>query len=130
MEQNDVMDLLVLAKRFNGKLTEALDITNQMAEAVDRQDQISVQLLVSMRQEPIAHMEEIKQNTDYCLDKIPLADAAYLKELLEGNEAVAREETDRMLAAQSAVNSRLLQRVLELDRRVNQKLAGKESVYQ
>lgn len=130
MEQNDVMDLLMLAKRFSNKLTEVLDLTSQMAEAVDRQDQISVQLLVSMRQEPIAHLEQIKESTGHRLDLLPQEDAGYLRGLMEGKEDEARAENDRMLAVQSAANLRLLQRVLELDRRVNHKLAGKESVYQ
>lgn len=129
MEQNDVMDLLVLAKRVNGKLTEILDLTGQMAEAVDRQDQISVQILVSMRQEPIAHLEEMKESTSCRLEQVSPQDAQYLRALSEGNEAAAREETGKLLAAQSAANLRLLRRVLELDRRVNQKLAGKDSVY-
>ncbi|MEI3361551.1 MAG: hypothetical protein V8R75_02680 [Oscillospiraceae bacterium] len=53
MQQNDLMDLLMLEKKIYNSLNEVQDLTRQLAEALDRQDQVSVRMLLTMRQEPI-----------------------------------------------------------------------------
>ena len=52
MEAPVLMDAHVQLKRIYTALNEALDLTRQLADAVDRDDQISAQMLISMRQEP------------------------------------------------------------------------------
>ena len=52
MEAPALMDAHVQLKRIYTALNEALDLTRQLADAVDRDDQISAQVLISMRQEP------------------------------------------------------------------------------
>ena len=53
MEAPALMDAHVQLKRIYTALNEALDLTRQLADAVDRDDHIAAQMLVSMRQEPI-----------------------------------------------------------------------------
>ena len=42
MEQDDLMKALVQVKRIGNLLNEVLDISQQLAEALDRNDQVSV----------------------------------------------------------------------------------------
>ena len=60
MQQNDLMDLLMLEKKIYNSLNEVQDLTRQLAEALDRQDQVSVRMLLTLRQEPIGVIQDVQ----------------------------------------------------------------------
>ena len=49
MEEKTVMDALVQMKRTGNLLNELLDLTRQLGESIDRNDQVSTQMLIAMR---------------------------------------------------------------------------------
>ena len=53
METSALMDAHVQAKRIYNLLNEVMDLSRQMAEAMDRDDQVAIRMLVSMREEPV-----------------------------------------------------------------------------
>ena len=61
MEQEHWMKALVQSKRMGNLLNEVLDLSRQIAQALDRNDQVAVEMLIAMRQEPITKLEEAKQ---------------------------------------------------------------------
>ena len=109
-------------------MNEALDLTRQLAEAVDRDDQITVQMLVSMRQEPTDKLFRANQALDQQRRDLPGADADRLAALLKG--AAAETEDEEPLAAQVGLNQRILKQLVDLDRVVNRKLTREKSIYQ
>lgn len=124
-----LLDALVQVKRVGNLLDEVLDISKQMAEAIDRNDQVSVQMLIAMRQEPIEKLKVADQVLrDQVSGQADPEQGQRLSALLNGAEAGTGEE--QALAAQVAANARRLKRVLELDEAVNRKLARDKSVYQ
>lgn len=124
-----MMDALVLTKRMGNLLNEVLDLSRELAQAIDRDDQVSVEMLVSMRQEPIEKLTEVDEALRDLVLSAPDGDAsAHLAGLLEGGPAEVPEE--RTLAELAASNRRRLDQVLELDKKINQKLTREESVYQ
>ena len=52
------MDLTVLERRKYNDLTEALDLTRQLGESMDRSDQVAVRMIIAMRQDPLLRLEE------------------------------------------------------------------------
>lgn len=109
------------------QLCEVLDITQQIAEAMGRQDQVTLRMLIAMRQEPIDQLREIQANqTD---ERAAMSEdvAARILALLQGEAAANAEEEP--LAQQIASNRRLLSRIMELDRRVNTRFGGDASFY-
>ena len=129
MEQKYLMDGLVLTKRMGNLLNEVLDLSRELAQAVDRNDPVSVEMLVAMRREPIKKLTEVDEALRELVLSAPDGDTgAHLAGLLEGGPAELPEE--RTLAELAASNRRRLNQVLELDKRVNQKLTREESVYQ
>ncbi len=64
MEAAALMDAHVQLKRIYNALNEALDLTRQLADAVDRDDQISTHMLISMRQEPTDRLAQAYQALD------------------------------------------------------------------
>ena len=127
METPALMDAHVQLKRIYTALNEALDLTRQLADAVDRDDQISAQMLISMRQEPTDKLAMAQQALEQQRRSLPAGDAARLSALLKG--AAAETEAEAPLAAQVGVNQRVLKQLVELDRVVNRKLAREKSIY-
>lgn len=128
MEASALMDAHVQIKRIYTALNEALDLTRQLADAVDRDDQIATQMLVSMRQEPTDKLAGAHQALAQQRQALPDADAARLAAILKGAEA--ETEAEAPLAAQVGVNQRVLKQLVELDRVVSRKLAREKSIYQ
>ncbi|MCI9608624.1 MAG: hypothetical protein HFG07_00155 [Oscillibacter sp.] len=128
MEAKALLDAHVQLKRVYTALNEALDLTRQMADAADRNDEVAAQLLVSMRQEPTDKLARAYQALDQQRQALSEADAARLAALLQGEAAKAEEEAP--LANQVGLNRRVLKQLVDLDQVVNRKLAREKSVYQ
>ena len=94
MEAPALMDAHVQLKRIYTALNEALDLTRQLADAVDRDDQISAQMLISMRQEPTDKLARAQQALEQQRRSLPAGDAARLSAILKGAEAETAEAAD------------------------------------
>lgn len=127
MEAAALMNAHVQLKRIYAALSEALDLTRQLADAVDRDDRISIQMLVSMRQEPTDKLAGAHRALDQQRKELPPGDAERLSALLQGAAAETREEAP--LAEQVGVNQRTLKQLVDLDRVVNRKLTREKSIY-
>lgn len=127
MEASTLLDAHVQAKRIYSLLNEVMDISRQMAEAVDRDDQVAIQMLVSMREEPVHKLRQARRALKEQRDALEPEPALRLSQLLNGEEA--ETEAEAPLAAQIGANRRLLEQVLELDRVLNRKVTREESIY-
>lgn len=127
MDSRILDELFLKARQLYVKLAEFEDLTRQLAEAVDRRDEVSVQMLLNMRGEPAHQMEEINQQLHGRLLELPVDEAIRAKEILDGGEQQEPEEA--ALCGQVLQNKRLLQRCLELDRRVSVRMGGNKSFY-
>ena len=127
MEASTLLDAHVQAKRIYNLLNEVMDISRQMAEAVDRDDQVAIQMLVSMRQEPTDKLARTQEALEQQRQALPAADGQRLAALLKGAAAETAEEAP--LANQVGLNQRILKQLVELDQVVNRKLAREKSIY-
>lgn len=128
MEASTLLDAHVQAKRIYNLLNEVMDVSRQMAEAMDRDDQVAIQMLVSMREEPVHRLRQARRALEEQRDALEPEEALRLTQLLNGEEA--KTEAEAPLAAQIGANRRLLEQVLELDRVLNRKLTREKSIYQ
>ena len=126
MELSRMMEAQVQARRIYNALGEVESLSEQIAEALDRNDPVAVKVLLAMREEPIlsAHhardiLRQMVESTD---------DGGRLRALLNGGAAENAEENG--LASQIAMNERLLRQVRELDRVLSQKIARDKSIYE
>lgn len=127
MTGNEWMDLTVLERKKYNYLGEVMDLTQQLAETLDRNDQVSVRMLLAMRQDPILHLEEVERTSRLRRRSLEEADQERVQVLLEGAEPQGNEE--RIFLEQAGKVRRLLERVVELDRRISLRLAGENSFY-
>mgnify|MGYP001047500664 CR=1 FL=1 len=123
-----VRDELLLNERLiYVKLSEFEDLTRQLGEALDRRDEVSVQMLLNMRGEPAQQLWESGQQMQQYILALPEDDAIRAKALAEGAPQQAPEEA--MLCAQVAQNQRLIARCQELDKHISQRMCGERSFY-
>ena len=127
MNASDWLDLTVLERKKYNYLNETLDLTQQIGSALDHNDQISLKMLLAMRQEPIMYLEELKQTIQARRQDLPPEDQERVQALLSG--ASPRTQEENTFVQQAATVIRLLQRVIELDRAVNLRLTGSSSIY-
>ena len=126
MELSRMMEAQVQARRIYNAMGEVESISQQIAEALDRDDPVAVKVLLAMREEPIlaAHhardiLRQMVANTD---------DGGRLRALLNGAAAENAEESG--LANQIAMNERLLGQIRELDRMLSRKITRDKSIYE
>lgn len=128
MEELILRKAQMLAKRLYVVLTETEDLSRQLAEALDRNDQVTARMLIGMRGEPVRKAQQTRLALETLCSSLSPEDGARLTELLNGAEAVTEDE--RPLTAQLRSNRQLLERVLVLDEKLNRKIAREKSVYQ
>ena len=131
MTEKTVMDALVQMKRTGNLLNELEDLTHQIGQSIDRNDQVSLQMLIAMREEPLGRLQEadraIRDQLELLTDKL---EAAQLASMLEGGPpADPGVRVQQQLCEQVAANNRHLKRIIELDQRLNERLARENSVY-
>ena len=131
MDEKIVKDALVLMKRTGNLLNEVEDLTRQIAQSVDRNDRVSTEMLLAMREEPLQTLQATDQALRGQLEDLPNREtAAKLARMLNGGSPVQAEDPlQKLLCDQVAANRRRLQQVIELDRRGNQRLTGEQPSY-
>ena len=128
MTKGDWLDLAVLERKKYNCLSEVMDLSRQMGEALDRSDDVSVRMLLALREEPLLHLRELTQAIRNKKESLPPEDRERVSVLDQGAAPQGEEETTYHSQAGSA--RRLLERIVELDERLNRRLAGKNSFYE
>ena len=122
--------LAELSKRKREQLTlldEVSDLTKQLAEAIDRKDQVSVQMVLAMRDGPIRAMRTIEDGIEEFLPSLPEENARRCYALLRG--AAAETSGEEPFAALIARFRSRLGNVAELDERLSVRMGGNKSFY-
>lgn len=128
MNQQSIMEALALERKRHEALTEAQELTGELAEALQRQDQVSVQMFLSMRQEPINRLREFQALRRKQLAALPEGELREMETLLSG-KAPGQTAMEQNLGRLAGQNRQLLERVIQADRRINMRLGGKKSFY-
>ncbi len=127
MHQTDLDDMRNRRKLQTLRLMEVIDLTKQLITAVERRDQVSVNMLLTMRQEPVSQLSELEEGVKRRLSELPQQDAIRMNELLKNAPPDAPSEEN--FCEQQSQYKRLLSNALDLDRRLSLKLGGRKSFY-
>ena len=84
MSGNELMDLAVLERKKYNCLSEVLGLSQQLGEAMDRNDDVSVRMLVAMRQDPLLQLQELKRAVDTKRESLSQEDRDRLSALNQG----------------------------------------------
>lgn len=120
----DWIKLLVQLKKRYSLLTEIFDLTQQMSDALNRDDEVSFQMLLSMRQEPILYMKESDVILLNLKSELPDYIIKRWQELENNAEPESQEEM--LFKQQIEQNKRLVERVVPFDKRILTVLKNKK----
>lgn len=125
----DALKTLCARKRAQMlRLHEVYELTRQIAEAADRRDELSIEMLLGEREIPLRAAYETEAQIREELENLPEAEAARLNALLRGEDAGTEEEAE--LADQVTQFRRLVGAIIETDKRLSLRLGGKGSFYE
>ena len=127
MNASQWMDLTVLERKKYNYLCEVLDLTQQLGQSMDRNDPVSMRILVAMRQDPILALDELNRSIQQRRQEFSPQEQERISALLSG--ATPDNDAETAFCNQAGLARRQLERVLELDRRINLRVAGNDSVY-
>jgi len=127
MTKGDWLDLTVLERKKYNCLSEVWDLSQQMGQAMDRNDDVSVRMLVAMRHDPLVQLQELKQAIDDKTAGLPPEEQERVSALRQG--AAPQGEGESVYCTQAGAARRLLERIVELDERLNRRMAGSDSFY-
>ena len=126
-EQVAAAALVTERKRFEA-LSEVMELTEELSEAIQRQDQVSIRMFLGMRQEPINQLREYQNMRRQIQRKLSEEDGRVLRALLS-SEAEGTTPMTKSLRKAVDQNRHLLDRVLKLDRQLSIKIGGDKSFY-
>ena len=109
------------------KLLEVVKLTEDLAQAIDRRDEVSVRILLTERETVLLQLQEMDVAVRDCLLSQPEADAIRLSALLNGAEPQNPDE--EALSAQVTKKQQLLKKINLMDQRISTRLGGKRSFY-
>lgn len=110
-------------------LNEIFRLTREMASALDRNDRVSAQMLIEMRGEEMESVASDLRRMHILEEQMPSELRTEIRRLLSGI-LDGREDQDAVRLAEIARNCKyLLDQTIEIDRRMNKKVAGSDSYY-
>lgn len=128
MDSHVIAAALATERKCYAALTEVMELTQDLSDAVQRQDQVTVQMFLSMRQEPINQLKEYRSLQRKRCASLPEEESAALWKVLTGKGG---DGTDQLQELEKLVgqNQSLLERIQQADRQVSVSLGGKKSFY-
>lgn len=128
MDSHVIAAALATERKCYAALTEVMELTQDLSDAVQRQDQVTVQMFLSMRQEPINQLKEYRRLQRKRCASLPEEESAALWKVLTGKGA---DGTGQLQDLEKVVgqNQSLLERIQQADRQVSVRLGGKKSFY-
>lgn len=128
MTKDEWLELTVVERKKYNYLVEIESLTRQLAESLDRNDQVSARMLVAMRQDPIRQLAEVDRGGKARLAALPEAGRLRAEALLKSG-GKPDDDGERVFLEQAGKTRRLLEQVVELDRRASLRMGGDNSFY-
>lgn len=110
---------------------EVFRVTKEIADALSRDDRMAAQMLLGMRQEELDHLSESKEKIFLLLECAGHQERTEILNLLEGKRKASPGAAfeEKKIGEIGENIRRSLERIVELDRMISVKLAGKDSFY-
>lgn len=131
MIPNQQLDAAIATQRkLYTCLTEILELTQEMSQALQRQDQVSLRMFLSMRQDEINRAVGYRAVLHRQWSQLPAQSGELLRGLAAGDSHLSPSSpSETALLEQAKKNKALLVRIQSLDQVVSQRLGGPNSFY-
>lgn len=128
LNEQQIQAAMGVARRMYPLLLDVMEITDDLSDSLKRQDQVSVRMFLSMRQDSINQLVKCKEELRKQCNLMKPEEGEQLQQILDGNPPKDVPGISQ-LAEQVEKNQTLLRRVIQADRVINQRIGGKQSFY-
>lgn len=130
LRDQTLAEALAIQRKMYASLTEVAELTDELSQAVDRRDQVSVRMFLAMRQEEIDRLLGHRAALRRQCAQLPPGDRTLLLQMLQGKESSGLISPDVQALERQAKNTRsLLERVCRADQAVSRRFGGPKSFY-
>lgn len=124
-----MQEVLKLVQARMNQLNEILRLTREIASALDRNDRVSVRMLLEMRGEEMESVDSGLRKLHVLEEQMPRTLREEVRQMLSGN-ARQQGEAESRIAEISRNCKTVLDQTIEIDRRMNKRIAGSDSYYE
>ena len=111
-------------------LIEVEELTQELSQAVTRQDQVSVRMFLTMRQAEIERLTDYQNQLRRQCNQLPSDQGKLLREMLTGTyRGPVPSPAATAMLQQAKKNHSALERIRRADQAVSRRLAGPNSFY-
>lgn len=130
LTDQDFSAACVVLRSMYTSLIEVEELTQELSQAVTRQDQVSVRMFLTMRQAEIERLTGYQKKLRHQCDQLPSDQGQQLREMLTGTyRGSAPAPGADALLRQAEKNRSALERIRRADQTVSRRLAGPNSFY-
>lgn len=127
MTDQETINLHVLIRKKYNLLREMEVMTQQIGESIDRKDQVVLVKMLAERHEILRKLAIIQEEINGSYENESKEEAKRIKNLIRGKGT--GNEKEEALKKEAIATKEIYQQVVALDKRVNTRIAGKESIY-
>ena len=131
MEENEMLHEIM--KQMQKKYTcvsEIYRLTKEVGASLSRDDRVSVQMILAMRQEEMNEADECDKSIELLIESIPIEEQYNIRELLEHKDISETDSVEYKKVIEMKRNIKaILERCIHLDKVMSTRIAGKDSFY-
>lgn len=127
MTDKDVLDIHVLVRRKFNLMSQVLDLSKQMGDSIDRNDESNLKKLFAERDEPIEKAKEVHEEIIQAVNGFRPKEVTHIWKVIAGE--VHNTKAEEALQKQALATQNVTKEVLQLDERLNIRIFGQGSLY-
>lgn len=124
------VEVMKIAQKKYRCATEVQRLTEEIADSLNRDDRVSTQLLLGMRQEEMEHWGEYNHMIEVLGHAYPKEIQRRMNSLLDTKKADEDASPEEKKVAEILANAKsVIDKTIQIDRVINIKIAGSKSYY-
>lgn len=129
-EQGIFVEIMKKLQKKYGSMNEIFKITQEMQDTLARDDRVSLEMLIKMRQDEIDRAVDCDRDIQYLLSVLAPERREQVRDWLNHGTAKEQDGFEAVKIGEIAESIRkVLERTIQVDSRMSQRVAGKDSFY-
>lgn len=130
-EQGIFVEIMKKLQRKYGSMNEIFRMTREMQEVLERDDRVSLDMMISMRQDEIERAVDCDRDIQYLLSVLAPQKREQVRGWLNHGTAKEQDGFEAVKMGEIAASIRkVLEKTIQVDKRMSKRVAGKDSFYQ
>ncbi|MGO5053679.1 hypothetical protein ACTQ6A_14425 [Lachnospiraceae bacterium LCP25S3_G4] len=129
LEQGLLLEILKQLQKKHQGINEFYNLSKNLGDALSRDDRVSAQLIIQMRQEEIIKVEEYQKNIALLINSMPEQERYKVEDLMEQLQTQEEDFACQKIVEISKNIKSVIERCIALDKGMSKRMAGVDSFY-